>query len=74
MTQLSLFGEALDIAIRQAAHVAADDQRFQRPSADHRFGISDHPTDEKFSGVAHLRHGNADAFSSLDPFRPCPIA
>ena len=74
MTQLRLFGQALDIPIGQAAHIATDDQRLQWSGADHRLGIRDHLTDEALGGASHLRHGDTDfAFGGLDRFRPVPL-
>ena len=71
MTQLGLLGEALDIPIRQPAHVTANDQRLQRPGANHGSGVRDHLTDEALGGVAHLGHGNADlTLSGLDRLWP----
>jgi len=75
VTQLGLLGEALDIPIRQAAYVAADDQRLEWPGTHHGSGSWNHLTDKVLGGASHLGHGDADfAFGGLDCLWPCPIA
>src|SRR5438552_8442423 len=51
LTQPGFRQRALDGTIRQPAHVAADDQRVQRPRADHPANIGEHAADESLRGA-----------------------
>jgi hypothetical protein len=67
--------QAFDVAVRQPAYVATNDQRFQRSRPDHGSTVRKHAADEPFSRAANLRHVDAEfAFSGLDRLRAPAIA
>ena len=73
--QPRLAGEALDVAVREAPDVGADDERLERPGPDDRARVGDDPRDEPGERVAHLGHGDHDlALGGLDPSRPGAVA
>jgi surface polysaccharide O-acyltransferase-like enzyme len=70
-SETRLPGEALDVAVRQAPDVGADDERLEWPCPDDRPRVGDDRAHEPGERVAHLGHRDRDlALGGLDPAGP----
>jgi hypothetical protein len=75
MAQTCFGGEALDIAIGQAANVGADNERFEGSGPDRSAAVGDDRTHEAGQAVADLRHSDRDrSFRGLNLLRSVAVA
>src|SRR3990172_7547422 len=75
LAQARLCQKALQVAVGEAAHVGADDERLQRPGTDHGSCAGDGAADERLDGTSELRHLDEKLpLACLQPSGPHAVA